>query len=60
MIKKEYQKPTMNVVQLKTQAHLLIISNVQSNEGLKRGTSGDMGGAYSRGSSGWDDDEVDW
>ena len=60
MIKKEYQKPMMNVVQLKTQAHLLNISKVQSNEGLQRGGSGDMGSAWSRGGSGWDDDEEDW
>ena len=33
MIKKEYQKPTMNVVRLKTQHHLLIVSQADS-EGL--------------------------
>ena len=32
MIKKEYQKPTMNVVRLKTQHHLLIVS--ANSEGL--------------------------
>lgn len=30
MIKKEYQKPTMNVVQLKTQGCLLTMSQVES------------------------------
>ena len=30
MIKKEYQKPTMNVVKLKTQAHILTVSQANA------------------------------
>ena len=52
MIKKEYQKPTMNVAQLKTQTHILQVSRANTT-GLdrdleyKKGT-GDMDNAYSR------------
>ena len=63
MTKKEYQKPTMNVVKLKTQAHLLNLSQANAtglgeNEDLyyNKG-SDDMGNAWSRGSNLWDDED---
>jgi hypothetical protein len=55
-------KPEMNVVRIKTQAHLLIVSNTSTN-GLgsdnlgydKNG--GNQGSAWSRGNDDWDDED---
>ena len=57
MIKKEYQKPTMNVVLLQHQAHLLAGSVTSVNSG---GTDigyggGGSGPARARSFGGWDD-----
>ena len=62
MTKKDYIQPVMKVVRIKTQAHLLIMSDT-STQGLggdnlefdKKG--GNQGNAWSRGNSGWDDEE---
>ena len=62
MTKKDYIQPTMKVVRIKTQALLVGISNT-STQGLdskglefdKKG--GNQGNAWSRGNSGWDDEE---
>ena len=62
MIKKDYMKPAMKVVRIKTQGHLLNISNT-STQGLSGDnlgydkSGGNQGNAWSRGNSGWDDEE---
>lgn len=61
MTKKDYIQPVMKVVKVHT-AHMIAISQTQT-EGLgskgllydKKG--GNQGNAWSRGNSGWDDDE---
>ena len=63
MIKKEYMKPTMNVVKLKTPAHILNASQVETKglgEDLNyNGGSGDMEecAMSRRRGNVWDDDE---
>ena len=66
MIKKEYQNPTVNVVKIKTQDHILTVSNVKAtglDDELYRGEDGDMEeGAMSRrryrNRNVWEDEEV--
>ena len=62
MTKKDYIQPVMKVVRIKTQALLVGISNTSTqgldSQGLefdKKG--GNQRNAWSRGNSGWDDDE---
>ena len=53
MIKKAYQKPTMNVVVIQQQAHILagsINTKLQSSE---------VESAWSRGGNRWEDEEED-
>ena len=66
MIKKDYMKPAMRVVRIKTQAHLLNVSNTSTN-GLGGDNliydkdGGDQGNAWSRGHRNvWDDEEEDY
>ena len=62
MMKKDYQKPTMNVVKMKMRSHLLNLSSTGAT-GLGEDTltfdekGGSQSSAWSRGNSVWDDDE---
>ena len=62
MTKKDYMKPAMRVVRIKTQAHLLNISNTSTN-GLGGDNlgydnqGGNQSGAWSRQRSVWDEEE---
>ena len=64
MTKKDYMQPTMNVEKIQD-SQMLCFSNAQATglggDGLgydKNG--GNLGNAWSRGSSVWDDEEEDW
>ena len=58
MTKKDYMQPTTKVVRINSNIHLLGNSVGTNLEGLRGGnTSGNQGAAWSRGGSGWDDDE---
>ncbi len=56
MIKKAYQKPTINVVKLQHKTHILTgsVTGVDGNANLKYGGAGGNHEANSRG-GGWDD-----
>jgi hypothetical protein len=68
MIKKDYIKPAMKVVQLQHHAHILagslrgVSTSGLGDDGIGYDENGgNQGNAWSRGSNGWDDDEEeDW
>ena len=53
MIKKEYMKPTLKVVKIQQQ-RVICASQYGMNTKVQ---SEEVGSAWSRGNSGWDDDE---
>ena len=56
MTKKAYMKPTMNVVKIQQRVSILNAS-VDSNGMNTKLQSSEVGSAWSRDNSGWDDDE---
>jgi hypothetical protein len=56
MTKKEYMKPTMNVVRIQNKSQILA-GSLDANGMNKSLQSEEVGSAWSRGSNGWDDDE---
>ena len=53
MTKKAYMKPVMNVVKIQ-QRHIICVSQEGMNTSLQ---NEEVDAAWSRGNSGWDDDE---
>ena len=57
MTKKAYMKPAMNVVKIQQRASILNASLDANGMNKSLQTNETVGSAWSRGGSGWDDDE---